>query len=193
MKSPRLLPVTRLSLKGCNMLQVWAIHQSGEHILKSMLDSLDIQYSLFVVTEALVSAQDNRFEKYIYLMRNDTIAQAVACYLAYTNDDSIKRNVKSVTPIPHYDGYAITEWHDKILTADASINSMFDADEIEPHVVSYEDMLRETINVMRRIADYLGITNYTYTPPTIGAQSSKVQHDYIRRYKAELRTGDNVY
>lgn len=173
------------------MLQVWAIHQSGEHILKSMLDSLEIEYLLFVVTEALVSVQDMRFEKYIYLMRNDTIAQAVACYLAYTGDDSIKHNSKSVTPAPPYDGYAIAEWHDKILTADASINSMFEADGIEPHVVSYEDMLRETINVMARIAEYLGVTNYTYTPPTIGAQTSRVQHDYIRRYKFELRNSAN--
>lgn len=175
------------------MLQVWAIHQSGENILKDMLDSLGVQYSLFVVTEALVSVQDERFEKYIYLMRNDTIAQAVACYLEYTSDDSIniKRNEKTVAPIPPYDGYAIAEWHDKILTADASINSMFEADEIEPHVVSYEDMVRESINVMARIAEYLGVTNYTYTTSNIGVQSSRVQQDYIRRYKFELRNSTN--
>src|ERR1700680_227051 len=98
--------------------------------------------------------------RFIYLRRDDVVAQAVSWLRAeQTNiwfETSVSHDQQPVQQ-PLFDHHQIEELHQLIIEHNAAWQHWFGTVGVEPHQVRYEDLDRDPVATTQRVLDYLEI------------------------------------
>lgn len=132
--------------------------------------------------------------KYIYLTRRDLAAQAVSLYKAtastvfHTNiqhDDDAIRTLESM----EYDYDSIDNWYRHIYQQEKGWNAFFYENNITPLCISYEDVEEDVLDVLRRIARFVGIEANELSMPEAPSVFKKIRDqrniEWAHRYAIE--------
>lgn len=101
--------------------------------------------------------------RFIYLTRRDTAAQAVSLYLAtesnvfHTNVSHEQSELSRLDEVT-YSFAGVKKWHQHILTQERGWREYFLTNKIIPIYITYEELVADTADVLRRIADYLDVS-----------------------------------
>lgn len=131
-------------------------------------------------------------DHYIYLSRDDKVAQAVSLVIAkqtglwhLNSDGSEKQRTKSHKQ-PVYDRQQIAEKLRMLEAETAGWEKWFKANKIEPLHITYEDMAANPIEVFDRVMDFIGRT----VPPNlkVGTQkmATELNNEWSDRYRSEI-------
>ncbi len=129
--------------------------------------------------------------RFIYLNRDDVLAQAVSWYRAEQTDvwhDTAQEESKQPKLEPRYDFDQIHNLVQTIEEHNSAWRMWFASVGIQPLMVRYEDLAADPVGVAREILDYLGLR----LPPgrLIKTQNRRLADElnaqWIDRYRAEL-------
>lgn len=101
--------------------------------------------------------------KYIYLIRRDLNAQAVSLYRATASNvfhTNIKHSEEAINKLNtlEYDFNEIKKWHKHIVDQEQGWQKFFYENDIVPLCIFYEDIEADILGVLKRIANYIGIS-----------------------------------
>lgn len=123
---------------------------------------------------------------FIFIQRADKIAQAVSLAKAYQTRAWIGLGTPlGQTPL-FYSREFIAACLKEIATQELRWQAWFSRQQIEPHVVLYEDLLSHEREVVGEICDRLGVAaDAPSTPrvPSVARQSDSINADWIVRFK----------
>lgn len=132
---------------------------------------------------------------FVYLSREDLIAQAVSLYIAvetsvfhsFGDDGGVSR--QRAIPVP-YDAVKIEFWASHILEQERGIEEWIRGKGVPVLRIQYEDMLAGPEHVVSRIADWIGVVplpEHTIEIDTTNRLSSERNEDYCCRFVRDQR------
>jgi len=133
--------------------------------------------------------------KYIFLTRRDKVEQAVSYFRAQRTDvwhvvrpDALAVERAAAASVT-FDPERIDHWVRQFAADEESWCRFFEATEIEPFEVVYEEFLANYESTVREILSYLNIAapaDLSVLPPRLNKLADQVSHDWVSRYQ-ELR------
>lgn len=127
---------------------------------------------------------------FIYLIRRDFVAQAVSRLRAEQTDlwhitDNTGNN--EIAAEPHYDFNKIHQFMREAEEHNAAWRQWFKDNKIKPHIVYYEELSKDPVNVTRATLNHLGIE--LPQDITLTSDNKRIADDlneeWITRFKAE--------
>jgi LPS sulfotransferase NodH len=137
---------------------------------------------------------------YIYLSREDKVAQAVSMAKALQTDEWTSRRESGRSPSLRYDRELIENCMKEIALQDASWMRWFETHGVTPFEMTYEGLTADTAGTVRSIVELLGVQNDEPDKvdlPPARKQSDDTNHEWIERFEretrasAQLRGGDD--
>lgn len=126
---------------------------------------------------------------WVSLERRDTIRQAVSLQRARQTDvwrDLNRRDISSM-PEPQYDFAGLADQLHWIARARARWNGFFAANEIAPHIITYERMVRDFETCFRDLRALMGLSTITPPPTRMRRQADALSETWSRRLLVDLR------
>ena len=127
---------------------------------------------------------------FIHINRRNKLAQAVSMAKALQTDFWTSR-IESERPPLQYDRQLIAKCLEEVEQQELKWPRWFEAHDIEPFRVVYEDLIADTPKVIRSIVELLGVGNDepddVLVPPT-KRQGDGTNRDWIERYETEAKT-----
>ena len=124
---------------------------------------------------------------FIHINRRNKLAQAVSMAKALQTDFWTSR-IESERPPVQYDRELIAKCLEEVEQQELKWPRWFEAHNIEPFRVVYEDLIADTPKVIRRIVEFLGVENdepdNVLVPPT-KRQGDGTNRDWIERFEKE--------
>jgi LPS sulfotransferase NodH len=123
---------------------------------------------------------------YVYLHRTDRVAQAVSLAKALQTRAWVSLGDERRLPL-FYSREFVTACLDELKQQDEDWRRWFHQNQIEPMVISYEDLMRNPHEVVQNIADITGVGEVTKTLelPRVERQSDHVNDEWIAKYRAD--------
>jgi LPS sulfotransferase NodH len=126
---------------------------------------------------------------FVYLSRRNFVAQAISLYIAVESQVFHAYDLESAPPerpeIP-YDDSKIMYWASHILQQEYGIRRWLTANQIEPVLLSYEELLDDIDAAIAKIADSLGV-DLAAAPTLATPQTEPVTADYAAAYERAFR------
>ncbi len=151
--------------------------------IEVFLHLLRLRRGLGEATDAEVLAAVFPEPRYLYVTREDTLAQAVSWWRAMTSGKWV--DGRPVTGEPVFDADGIGTRVRRIGEQNAAWRGFFAANGLEPLPVTYEELAADPAGQVRRVLTYLGVD-----PPADLAvehvterQADGVNDDWLRRYR----------
>lgn len=125
--------------------------------------------------------------QYIWLTRRNKVRQAVSHWMAiqsgrWHSPDTINN------PTPEYIFDAIDHLAQELPIREAVWGDYFSKHNITPHIVVYEDYIRDMENTVRGILDFLDIeipTSFTVKTPQLKPTANELSEEWVQRYREE--------
>ena len=127
---------------------------------------------------------------YIYITRQDKIAQAVSMAKALQTDTWTSRMEEGPKPAVIYDREMIAHCLADIERQDLTWRQWFEAHNITPFAVTYSDLTADAADVVRGIIEYLGVQNdepEEVDVPPARRQADETNQEWIKRFQREMR------
>jgi LPS sulfotransferase NodH len=128
--------------------------------------------------------------QFIFIRRDDKIAQAVSLAKALQTRAWLGLTSLERHDVPlFYCGKFICACLEEIRRQEASWLDWFETQKCTPHVVLYEDLLRDERQTVAKLCTLLGVANdkpSTGEVPVVNRQSDSLNAEWISRFKAEL-------
>ncbi len=128
---------------------------------------------------------------FIHINRRNKLAQAVSMAKALQSDFWTSR-IESERPPLQYDRELIAKCLEEVQQQELKWPRWFEAHNIKPFHVVYEDLIADTPKVIRSIVELLGVENDerddVLVPPT-KRQGDGTYRDWIDRFERETQTG----
>ena len=131
---------------------------------------------------------------YVYISREDKVAQAVSMAKAYQTaawTAAMKGNRRT----PRYDRALITKCLEEIGQQELSWLKWFDAHDIEPFTVTYEDLAADPEAVVDDIVEFLGAENDTpeeVLAPEMAKQGDQSNVEWVEQFRRETGEGADL-
>jgi trehalose 2-sulfotransferase len=122
---------------------------------------------------------------FIYLFRNDTLAQAVSLARAVKTDAWSTMDGDGPANLV-YDGPLIAQCLKEVAQQKIGWSQWFERNHIRPFVVHYEDLIADTAGVVRSVVELLGVGNdepEEVCIPTITRQADNVNLDWHAHFR----------
>jgi LPS sulfotransferase NodH len=122
---------------------------------------------------------------FIWMTREDTLAQAVSWWKAMTTRRWT--DGQPATGVPTYDAAGIAGRLRRIEAHNRAWERWFDANEIEPLRVTYEQLAAEPSAQARRVLEYVGVEvpDGLSVVPRTKVHADATNRDWIERFQAE--------
>jgi trehalose 2-sulfotransferase len=125
---------------------------------------------------------------YIYITRDDKIAQAVSMAKALQTDAWTSRMEDGSKPVLIYNPQMIAHCLADIEQQDLAWRQWFESQNITPFIVTYDKLTSNTAGVIRSIIELLGVQNdepeEVHVPPA-RKQGDETNQDWIERFQRE--------
>jgi trehalose 2-sulfotransferase len=128
---------------------------------------------------------------FIYIRREDKVAQAVSMAKAAQTGAWVSL-AKPKTQNLQYDRDLIAKCLSYVERQDRDWGSWFEANNITPFVVTYENLTANTANVVRSIVELLGVQDdppHQVHLPEFEKQGDETNEEWVARFRRESRTG----
>lgn len=132
--------------------------------------------------------------KHIFLTRRNKVRQAVSWWKAIVTDEWGRESGKvcsySVSDVKErYDFAAIRHLLIEATFLESKIQAFLDEDSILPLTIVYEDFIQEYEKMIRRIIDFLGITETKYSvgEPYYEQLADEVSDEWTERFRIEMQ------
>ena len=124
--------------------------------------------------------------RFVYLRREDTLAQAVSWLRAEQTSFWYVGDVNGNGREPAYDEEGIRFWLETIEGHNVAWREWFAAAGVVPHEVRYEDLTADLVGVTRGILEFLGLELPAgqVIKPRHQRQADAVSREWIARYRA---------
>ncbi|HTZ37368.1 MAG TPA: Stf0 family sulfotransferase [Stellaceae bacterium] len=125
---------------------------------------------------------------YIYINRNDKVAQAVSMAKALQTDWWTSRMEEGPKPQLRYDRDMITHCMADIEQQDLTWREWFEAHGVVPFLVTYDELTADADGVVRAIVRLLGVENDepdAVDVPPARKQADETNQEWIERYRRE--------
>jgi LPS sulfotransferase NodH len=129
---------------------------------------------------------------YIYINRNDKVAQAVSMVKALQTDWWTSRMEEGPTPALRYDREMIAKCMEDIEQQDLTWRQWFDAHDVRPFQVTYDELTADSASVVRNIVELLGVQDDERDEvdvPPARKQGDETNQAWIERFRRETRVG----
>jgi LPS sulfotransferase NodH len=129
--------------------------------------------------------------KFLYIHRNDKLAQAVSMAKALQNNAFTSLGTARRVPL-FYSRELIEDCLQEVMAQSEGWWRWFETAKVEPYVINYEDFLRGEKEHIERIASWFGVDRAVpdvVRLPMIERQSDHVNREWIERYLAERDHG----
>ena len=126
---------------------------------------------------------------WVSLERRDTVRQAVSLQRARQTDvwRDLARHDAASMPEPQYDFAALSDQLHWILRARDRWNGFFAANEIAPHIITYERMVRDFETCFRDLRALMGQSAATLPPTRMRRQADALSEAWAHRLLGDLR------
>ena len=125
---------------------------------------------------------------YIYISRQDRIAQAVSMAKALQSDAWTSRMEEGPKPVLFYDREMIAHCLVDIEQQDATWRRWFETHKITPFQVTYDELTADAARVVRGFVEYLGVQNDERDEvdiPPAKKQADETNQEWIERFERE--------
>ena len=125
---------------------------------------------------------------YIYISRQDRIAQAVSMAKALQTDAWTSRMEEGPKPVLFYDREMIAHCLVDIEQQDATWRRWFETHKITPFQVTYDELTADAARVVRSFVEYLGVQNDERDEvdiPPARKQADETNQEWIERFERE--------
>ncbi len=128
---------------------------------------------------------------YIWLRRENVVAQAISFYRALTTQTWIVfgNSLPHLAATPKYDRFAIQRCYQDIMASEAYWDGYFKTHDISPLVVTYEEMLAEREAVMQHLLRYLDLPTDIPIPMP---KTAKIADKESLAWEEEFRRTDSI-
>jgi LPS sulfotransferase NodH len=129
--------------------------------------------------------------RHLWLRRRDKARQAISYYIASSTDrwwqiDGVKpKKTPGPATEPAFDPRKIRSLESQVRRSEARWKAYFKANEIDPFVVFYEDLLADYAGQIVRVLNWLGVSDVEparVPPPRLQRQSTSQNEDWLKRY-----------
>lgn len=157
-----------------------------------------LKASWFQMQKFLPEVQDRDYLKgfrFIYLRRRDVVMQAISLYKAtetdvfHTNVEHDQKRLQALAKLD-YDFKAIEKWRQHILKQEQGWEQFFYENRIFPLHVFYEDIEQDVLQLMRRIATFVGVIPENVKMPEEASVFRKVRDqrniEWAQRFAREF-------
>jgi LPS sulfotransferase NodH len=129
--------------------------------------------------------------RFIWIWREDTVAQAVSFSRAIQTDEWTAGVRNRPEGEPHFDFKHIRALHDEVIRQNRAWRRWFAVNGIAPLRVRYEDLVDDMEAVTFRLLDSLGVEvpPGTTPEPKHSKQADAISAEWISRYRAEMGRG----
>jgi trehalose 2-sulfotransferase len=127
---------------------------------------------------------------YIYISRQDRIAQAVSMAKALQTDAWTSRMEEGPKPVMVYDREMIAHCLVDIEQQDVTWRRWFETHNVAPFQVTYDDLTANAAGVVRSIVEYLGVENDERDEvdvPPAKKQADETNQEWIERFEREMK------
>lgn len=133
--------------------------------------------------------------RYIYLYRQDKVAQAVSLVRAeqsglwHRKADGSEYERTGIGQALAYDAAAIAEAHKTFQRNEVEWRNWFDTEQITPLHLTYEDMAENPIAQVQRVLDFLGCdaTEIPVIHPALGKLADETSAAWVAQFRATIR------
>jgi LPS sulfotransferase NodH len=129
---------------------------------------------------------------YIYINRRDKVAQAVSMAKALQTNWWSSRMEEGPKPPLQYDRELIAKCLKEVELQDAGWLKWFDAQNVAPFQLTYEDLTADTAGTVSSIVELLGVQNderVEVAVPPAKKQSDETNQEWIERFEREAKAG----
>lgn len=131
---------------------------------------------------------------WIYIVRQDTVAQAVSLAKGLQTGvfTSWRQGKMQQMPSVTYDQSLIARSLERLEAQNESWRRWFEANNIEPHMVYYEQLAADNSGTLSRVIEFLGVQNDEpdrVIPRTIERQGDSSNKEWATRFRRELESG----
>ena len=129
---------------------------------------------------------------YIYISREDKVAQAVSMAKALQTDAWTSRMEEGPKPVLLYDREMIAHCLVDIEQQDLTWRRWFDAHKVTPFRVTYDELTGNAAKVVQSFVDHLGVQNDVpdaVNVPPARKQGDETNQEWIERFEAESKAG----
>ena len=129
---------------------------------------------------------------YIYINRNDKVAQAVSMAKALQTDWWTSRMEEGPTPPLRYDREMIAKCMEDIEQQDLTWRQWFESHNVTPFQVTYDELTADPAGVVRNIVELLGVQDDErdeVAVPPARKQGDGTNQEWIERFQRETRSG----
>ena len=127
---------------------------------------------------------------YIYISRQDRIAQAVSMAKALQTDAWTSRMEEGPKPVLFYDREMIAHCLVDIEQQDATWRRWFETYKITPFQVTYDELTADAARVVRNFVEFLGVQNDERDEvdiPPAKKQADETNQEWIERFEREAK------
>lgn len=127
---------------------------------------------------------------FIRLSRRDKVAQAVSMAKALQTDQWTSRAEEASLLQLRYDRETINRCLQEVEQQDLNWRRWFEAHDISPVEISYEELTADPAGVVRRIVQCLGVDNDepdAVDVPPAEKQANEINQEWIERFRQEMR------
>ncbi len=123
---------------------------------------------------------------YIFMRRNDLVAQAVSRHIAHTTGNWIDRTGGGTSARPTYHYAQISAFRDRVSKENNGWRAWFDEKGVVPHEVVFEEMVSDMDRVFRDVVDAIGAKQPAEMPaPRIHPQRGDWNKRFYQRFHEE--------
>lgn len=172
-------------LVGCT-----AKTQQGTFGVKLHWDQVEVFLHLLRLRRGLAGLRDAQVidavfpaPSYVFLTREDTLAQAVSWWKAIGSGKWVDEDARAAKP--EFDADGITGRMRRIGEHNEAWRRWFGANGLEPLHVTYEELAADPAGRARRVLEHVGVDVPAdlHVEPRTERQSDAVNEDWIRRYR----------
>jgi LPS sulfotransferase NodH/SAM-dependent methyltransferase len=130
---------------------------------------------------------------YIYISRRDKVAQAVSMAKALQTDQWSSRMEDGSRPPLQYDRELIANCLKDLERQDAGWLKWFEARNVAPFQLTYEDLIADTPRAVESVVELLGVQDderVEVAVPPAKKQSDETNHEWIERFEREAKAAD---
>jgi LPS sulfotransferase NodH len=132
---------------------------------------------------------------YIYISRRDKVAQAVSMAKALQTDWWTSRMEEGPKPALRYDREMIAKCMEDIEQQDLTWRRWFDAHDVKPFQVTYDELTADSAGVVRNIVELLGVQDDERDEvdvPPARKQADETNQEWIERFQRETWVGGEL-